>query len=119
MDVIEITLNAVEGRSWGFDPAVVEVPAGARVKLTLVNDGRAVHDVEIAGIPAEDIDALRGEMHTASGGHHDESLVAAHAAPGTTASVLFTPSESGVYEFACTIPGHREAGMVGKLVVTP
>lgn len=52
------------------------------------------------------------------GGHHDDGVIAAHAEPGTTATVLFTPTEAGVFEFACTIPGHKEAGMVGKLVVT-
>ena len=78
--------------------------------LTLVNDGRAVHDVEVAGVPAEEIEVVSGETHAAAGGRqHDEAVVAAHASPGTTATVLFTPTEAGEYEFACTIPGHKEA----------
>jgi uncharacterized cupredoxin-like copper-binding protein len=119
-DVVEMTLNVVEGRRWSFDPAVIEVSDGERVMLILVNDGRAVHDVEIAGVPAEEIEVVSSETRAAAGGgHHDEAVVAAHASPGTTAAVLFTPTEAGEYEFACTIPGHKEAGMVGKLIVTP
>ena len=38
--------------------------------------------------------------------------------PGTTATVLFTPTQIGEYEFECTIPGHKEAGMVGRVTVT-
>ena len=52
------------------------------------------------------------------GGGHEADVVAAHAIAGTNASVIFTPTEAGVYEFACTLPGHKEAGMVGKLIVT-
>jgi len=115
--VLEITLDAEE---WRFEPAVVEIPVGRRVKLTLVNDGMVEHDVEIAGVPAEDIEVMDGvERHERlGGGLHHEGVVAAHAEPGTTATVIFTATEAGEYDFACTIPGHKEAGMVGKLVVT-
>ena len=116
-EVLEITLDAEE---WRFEPSIVEVPMGHRVKLTLVNDGRVEHDVEIAGVPAENIEVMDGvERHERlGGGLHHEGVVAAHAEPGTTATVMFTVTEAGEYDFACTIPGHKEAGMVGKLVVT-
>ena len=119
-DLLEITLNAVEGRPWRFEPSILEFAVGQRVKLILVNDGRVEHDVEIAGVPAEGIEVLGGaENHERlGGGHHPEGVVAAHAEPGTTATVLFTPTQTGEYEFECTIPGHKEAGMVGKVKVT-
>ncbi len=120
-DLLEITLNAVEGRPWHFEPSILEFAVGQRMKLTLVNGGRVEHDVEIAGVPAEDIEVLGGtENHERLGGeHHSDGVVAAHAEPGTTTTVLFTPTQTGEYEFECTIPGHREAGMVGKVIVTP
>jgi len=119
-DVFEITLNVVEGRNWGFDPEVIEIPVGQRVKLTLVNDGRAEHDVEVGGLIADHIEIAGGMAHSdrLGGGGHEADVVAAHAMAGTNASVIFTPTEAGVYEFACTLPGHKEAGMVGKLIVT-
>ena len=82
---------------------------------------RRQHEAAIAGVPAEDIDILGGaENHERlGGGHHLEGVVAAHAEPGTSTTVLFTPTQTGEYEFECTIPGHREAGMVGKVIVTP
>ncbi len=119
-DFLEITLNAVEGRPWHFEPSILEFAVGQRVKLILVNDGRVEHDIEITSVPAESIEVLGGtENHERlGGGDHPEGVVAAHAEPGTTATVLFTPTQTGEYEFECTIPGHKEAGMVGKAIVT-
>nr|WP_227456656.1 plastocyanin/azurin family copper-binding protein [Geobacillus sp. C56-T3] len=33
--------------------------------------------------------------------------------PGKTAEVTFIPIERGVFRFYCTVPGHKESGMVG------
>ena len=118
-EVFEVTLVAVDGLSWRFEPSVIEVPAGHRVKLTLKNKGLVEHDIEILGVNAENIDVDGGvEGHDRlGGGHHEDGVVATHAEPGTTASVFFTVTEPGTYKYFCTIPGHEEAGMVGKLVV--
>ena len=117
-DILDITLGVIEGREWGFDPPLIEIPVGQRVRLTLVNDGRAEHDVEIAALVADRIEAAGEEHGRLGGGHHAEDVVAAHAMPGTESSVLFTATEAGRFEFVCTIPGHREAGMVGAILVT-
>jgi uncharacterized cupredoxin-like copper-binding protein len=36
---------------------------------------------------------------------------------GQTGVLEFTPTKPGTYEFFCTVAGHKEAGMVGTLVV--
>lgn len=59
--------------------------------------------------PAEEAD----ENHT-----HHEAVLHVHTGSGEQASVTFTPTEPGTYEFYCTVPGHREAGMIGQLTVT-
>ena len=41
------------------------------------------------------------------------------AADGGESSTLeFTPMEAGTYEFYCTVTRHREAGLIGTLIVT-
>ena len=115
---VEILLAAVEGRPWRFEPSLLEIVVGQPVKLILINDGRAEHDIEVAGLEAEGIQVLGVVTHDGGHAQHEADVVAAHAMPGTTASVIFTATEPGEYEFICTIPGHKEAGMVGRLIVT-
>ena len=37
--------------------------------------------------------------------------------PGESGSSEFIAGEDGVYYYICTVPGHREQGMVGKIIV--
>jgi uncharacterized cupredoxin-like copper-binding protein len=38
--------------------------------------------------------------------------------PGAIAQWVFTPMKLGNYDLYCSVPGHKEAGMVGKIVIT-
>lgn len=37
--------------------------------------------------------------------------------PGTSGQVTFIPSAAGTYYYICAVPGHRELGMEGKIIV--
>lgn len=63
--------------------------------------------------------ALRLENRDAAGHSFDIDELAVHVAivPGEPALALFRPDVPGTYTYYCAVPGHREAGMVGKLIV--
>lgn len=71
------------------------VPANTEITINLVNNGVAVHTFNI-----DELDVASGDV-----------------ASGETASVTFNTGAPGEYEYYCSIPGHREAGMVGTLIV--
>ena len=54
-----------------------------------------------------------------SGDHEGAApdAVAMHTGKGKSASMTFMAEQKGTYEFWCTISGHKEQGMVGKLTV--
>ena len=47
---------------------------------------------------------------------HDEPNQVS-VAPGATGEIVWRFTRSGVVDFACLIPGHMEAGMVGAVKV--
>lgn len=60
--------------------------------------------------------AMAGMQHGSSMQHDDPNSVLVE--PGKTAELTWTFSKAGHLEFACNIPGHYQAGMVGKLNVS-
>ena len=65
--------------------------------------------------------ALRLDNQDASGHSFDIDEYDLHVSmpPGQDALALFKADTAGTYTFYCSVPGHREAGMVGTLVVEP
>ena len=111
-----ISLEAVDVQ---FGATNFEVVAGRPIQLTFTNSGALDHDFTIAKIPVKDV-TMTGEM----GGHdmgHMAETPDLHIAvkPGGMGTLTFTPTEPGEYEFNCSVTGHKEAGMVGTVVVNP
>ncbi|MBE2222128.1 MAG: cupredoxin domain-containing protein [Anaerolineae bacterium] len=113
----ELSLTATD---IAFDTNRLEVKAGEQVHVTLHNEGVLEHDFSIMKMPHTG-DVMAEESEHGMG--HDMSSMSMEpeihvAAPtGESLSVEFTPSTPGEYEFFCTVAGHKEAGMVGTLVV--
>ena len=80
-----------------FTPEAVTVKSGSPVHVTLRSTGSLVHDWVV--------DSLDGKK------------VSVEANGGQSASADFTPSRAGSYEFYCSQPGHKDAGMKGTLTV--
>lgn len=82
-------------------------------KITLNNTDAVEHDIVIKGITAKGVKT--GTKAHGHGGSKDP--VFAHAEAGKTDWVSFTPTREGSYDFYCTVPGHKDAGMTGKIIV--
>ncbi len=85
----------VVARDFSFSPREFTVPAGQTVNLTLVNEGDLPHDITIP--------ALGFRLP---------------AGPGASETAALTVAGTDTYEFYCSVPGHREAGMSGTLIVS-
>ena len=85
---------AVNATSFEFDPTTIEAEAGEAIEITLTA-ADAEHDFVIDDLGAH-IGAEAGE--TATGGFE-------------------VGDEPGTYTYYCSVAGHRDAGMEGKLVV--
>lgn len=101
-----------------FDRPEVRVKAGQKVRLTLINQTPyTLHDFTIdKSMPVRSVRMVKHPVDVDMG-HAYEYAVMVDATPNGTSIVEFIPTQPGEYEFYCSIPGHREAGMVGKLIV--
>jgi uncharacterized cupredoxin-like copper-binding protein len=113
---------SIEAKEFSFSPAQTTVKVGQQVEIAMKNAGVVEHDFTIEKISLEGKATSHGDEHamdSMSGVDPDTLPVHVAAEPSHTATVSFTPSEAGEYEFYCTVAGHKASGMVGKLTVTP
>jgi len=99
-----------------FAPDRLTVRQGETVRFVFRNRGQTLHEF-VLGTKAvlEEHAAL---MMKSPDMEHDEPYMA-HVAPGTSGEIVWTFNRAGEFDFACLIPGHYQAGMVGQVVVTP
>jgi uncharacterized cupredoxin-like copper-binding protein len=109
----------VVANDFNYTPNMVTVPHGEEVTITFKNDGQVEHDFVIAKINVTNMtESMEEGMDMA--GHDMEGMefdVHMATMPGGSTTIKFTPQEAGEYEVFCTVEGHKEAGMIGKLVV--
>ncbi|MDQ0876558.1 plastocyanin [Paenibacillus sp. V4I3] len=89
----ELVITATD---FAFSPQNITISAHEYVKVTLVNSGKAEHDFEI-----------------------ESANIHIHAMPGSEDSDVIRIDKPGIYKAVCTLPGHKESGMVITLTVTP
>ena len=105
---VTLTLNEFQ-----FQPAEITANVDQPIKLVLKNNGTVLHDFVSTDAMVEVM-----EEH---GAEHDMAGMQTnmHAAieAGQQSTLEFKATQPGTYTFYCTIAGHREAGMEGKLIV--
>jgi plastocyanin len=89
---LNVTVNATEFK---FDPATINATPGQTINLTVKNVGTIQHTFVL-----------------------NAANVKLTIDPGKSVTQTFTaPATAGSYQYECDIAGHKEAGMVGQLVV--
>jgi plastocyanin len=93
--------NTVVMSDYEYDPREVQVRRGQTLRV--VNEGGIAHNltIERGPDPRDETDRLAGTDSFLKG---DSEQLRVDLAPGR-------------YVMVCTVPGHRELGMVGKLAV--
>lgn len=112
--LIEIVMAEGDGKML-YEPARLEIKKGEQVKFVVRNRGELQHEI-VLGTEKENL-AHGEEMKKNPDMPHGDHPNAKQIAPGKTGELLWKFTKAGVFEYACLIPGHREAGMVGTIVV--
>jgi uncharacterized cupredoxin-like copper-binding protein len=99
-----------------FLPPEIKVKRGEIVRFVPVNKGQVLHEM-VLGTMA-DLKKHAELMRKHPGMEHDEPHIA-HVAPGKSGEMGWQFTQTGEFYYGCLIPGHFEAGMIGKVTVTP
>lgn len=118
-----------------YEPELISVKAGETVRFVVRNAGEFVHEFNIATaemhkahqpemmmmmehgvLEADRINEDAAKSMQAEMGHgmHDDPN-SALLEPGKTGEIVWTFPEKADLEFACNVPGHYDAGMVGNI----
>ena len=97
-----------------FTPSEVSVKAGETIRFFVINKGRIAHEMVI-GSTAE-LDEHAEMMRKMPGMKHAEPNQIT-LDPGKRGGIVWTFDKAGTFAFACLVPGHKEAGMVGSISV--
>jgi len=118
-----------------FEPETVSVKQGETIRFVVKNTGEFVHEfnigtaamhanhqkemimmVEHGALESDKINHQMMKMDMGGGkmmGHNDPNSVLLE--PGKSGEVIWTFSKTSDIEFACNVPGHYDAGMMGRV----
>ena len=97
-----------------FSPPELTIKRGETVKFVVRNHGKVKHEMVIGTL--EELKTHAEMMKKHPGMEHDEPYMA-HVQPGKKAEIAWRFTKPGEFHFGCLIPGHFEAGMIGKIRV--
>jgi len=103
-----------QGKKMLFEPATIEVRRGEQIRFVLTNDG--IYDHEFILATRKENRKHAEQMKKFPEMEHDDPN-AKRLSPFNTAEIIWKFTKRGEFEYACLIPGHLEAGMLGKVIV--
>lgn len=111
--IVQVTMTEAGGKML-FSPNRVETREDEQIKFMLRNSGELDHEFVLA-TTAENLKHAESMKKNPDMEHDDSN--AKKLAPKKTGDLVWKFTKAGEFEYSCLIPGHREAGMTGTIVV--
>lgn len=111
--IVQVTMGESDGKML-FVPARVEIKKGEQIKFVLRNNGELDHEFVLANA-ADNLKHAEAMKKNPDMEHEEPN--GRQLAPKKTSEMVWKFTKTGEFEYACLIPGHREAGMVGTILV--
>lgn len=108
-----ITAREGEGKML-FIPDKIEVRQGEQIRFVITNSGALPHEFVLASVADNEKHAALMQKYPDM--EHDDPN-GKTLQTKAKAEIVWRFSKKGEFEFACLIPGHREAGMHGTITV--
>ncbi|MDH5658670.1 MAG: plastocyanin/azurin family copper-binding protein [Nitrosopumilus sp.] len=107
-DFRTLAFNALPGEP-DHNPTI-NMNVGDEINFSVVNDGKSFHSFGVTKA-SEGFSGIIPDSEIATASNPLK--------PGESGESKFIAGEEGTYYYICTVPGHREQGMVGEIIVGP
>lgn len=111
--IVQVTMGETDGKMM-FMPMKIDVKKGEQIKFVLRNNGELEHEFVLA-TTGENLKHAEAMKKNPDMEHDDPN--AKRLAPKKADEIVWKFTKTGQFEYACLIPGHRESGMMGTVVV--
>lgn len=111
--VVSISMRDGDG-TMSFVPKNVDIRVGEQIKFVIRNNGVLDHEFVLA-TTEENLKHAEAMKKNPDMEHDDPN--AKRLAPKKSDEIVWKFTKKGTFEYGCLIPGHRESGMVGTVVV--
>ncbi len=102
------------GKKMLFEPSIVEVGLGEQIRFVIYNEGTWNHEFVLA---TKEENRKHAELMKKFPEMEHDDPNATRLSPFAFGEILWKFTKRGEFEYACLIPGHREAGMHGRVIV--
>ena len=97
-----------------YSPSEIAIKRGETIRFEVKNSGKTMHEIVFGTM--KELKEHAELMRKHPGMEHDEPYMA-HVAPGKSERIVWQFTKAGEFYYGCLIPGHFEAGMIGKVIV--
>ena len=111
--VVKIVMNEADGKML-YKPDRIEVRRGEQIRFVIDNKGELEHEFILA-TTGENLKHAEAMKKNPDMEHDDPNAKSVASKKG--AEILWRFTKAGTFEYGCLIPGHRESGMTGTVVV--
>jgi uncharacterized cupredoxin-like copper-binding protein len=111
--VVQIVMREADGKML-FIPDKLRIRKGEQIRFQLRNNGEIDHEFVVATL--EDNLKHMKEMEKNPDMEHDDPN-AKRLKPKTAGEIVWQFTKAGTFDFSCMIPGHRQSGMFGTIIV--
>lgn len=111
--IVQIVFREEDGRML-FQPNNLRVRKGEQIRFQLRNNGAVDHEFVVATLD-DNLKHMKEMEKNPDMEHSDPNTK--RLKPKATGEIVWHFTKAGTFDFSCLIPGHRQAGMFGTIVV--
>jgi uncharacterized cupredoxin-like copper-binding protein len=115
VDMADRTIGVSMFDTFRYEPTEISVKAGETVAFEVTNEGKVPHEFVLGDRSFQE--QHEAEMAEMGGDLPPDTPYALGVEPGETKTLAWTFTKEGSFTYACHVPGHFAAGMVGTITV--